>query len=77
MNSYSTSDEEQCFWCERQRELVDDEYSSGYLVSDPDGNVLTIDYGLVCRECWDDIERQWRETGDLTKPLAAYGDASA
>lgn len=72
-----TSNSETCIWCERVRQLVDDEYSSGFLVSDPDGNVLTMGYGVVCRECWDDIKRQWREKGDLTKPLSAYGGDSA
>lgn len=72
-----TSDRERCGWCGNHRELVDDEHSSGYLVAGPDGDVLNLGFGLVCRGCWDHIEEEWRETGDLSKPLSAYGRTSA
>jgi len=68
---------ERCGWCERQRELVDHEYRTGFLISGPDGDVLTLEYGRVCRECWNNIKRQWSETGDLKKPLSAYGGEAA
>lgn len=67
---------DQCMWCERERELVDSDLA-GFLVAGPDGNVLTLEYGIVCEECWDDIIQQWEQNGDLTKPLTAYGGASA
>lgn len=71
------SGSERCGWCGEERELVDDEHSAGYLVAGPGGDVLNLRFGLVCRECWDHIEDEWREKGSLSKPLSAYGRASA
>jgi len=75
----STSGTERCIWCEEQvDELVESDIgASGFLISGPDGEVLTMTYGDVCPECWDSIRDQWERTGDLTKPLSAFGGGSA
>lgn len=73
----STVDTERCIWCERKHELVTDEVAESYLISGPDGEVLEMEYGLVCPGCWDSIRDHWRQNGELTKPLSSYGGASA
>ena len=78
MSGQSSDGTERCIWCEDEVEgLVTNEGCSGFLVSGPDGQVLTMTYGDVCPECWDSIRDQWERTGDLTKPLSAFGGETA
>lgn len=65
-----------CIWCGQDRELVTRDGSSALSVAGPDGEILTMAYGDLCPECWDDIRDQWEQKGSLTKPLSAFGGAS-
>lgn len=67
---------ETCRWCGEVRELVD-RLGTSYLVVGPDGGVLSVPFGEVCKECWDTILEQWSSTGELSRPLTSYGGAPA
>ena len=75
-----TEEIDQCIWCERERELKQSSSngieSDGFIVPGPDGDCLTMEYGLVCHDCWDAIREQWERQGTLTKPFHTYGGQS-
>lgn len=68
---------ETCRWCERERELVTNRGMCSRLVAGDTGEVLEVPYGEVCEECFEEIVTQWSETGELSRPLSAFGGASA
>ena len=77
MTERSESEPDRCIWCERERELKhtsDNGFEfDGFIVAGPDGDCLTMEYGLVCHNCWDTIRDQWEREGTLTKPFHTYG----
>jgi hypothetical protein len=69
---------ERCSWCESASELKTSEYAESYLAKSPDGDILSMGYGVVCPECWESIREQWESAGELFQPLASFtGGASA
>jgi len=66
-----------CRWCGLERELHTGAGVVSHLVPGPSGEVLEVPYDEVCSDCFSEIVEEWKETGNLSRPVSSYGGASA
>jgi hypothetical protein len=67
------SENESCDWCGESDPDWFRVKADSHLLAAPEGACLHIRDQQVCEGCFEDIREQWEESGDLTRPLAAYG----